>query len=255
MSAPLLTLPIMLPKLNFAPQEFSACLSLNNNIPSCVPWPGLCLRLCRCLCRAIVCLLCLLPAAVSPSVRPQARSRGLVMSVCLLFFHPLDDGSTHLDQEPVAATCAIPHTDDLAAQGSKRPLYCKSFFTLPPTHPHSSSSSSSSSSAPLPPLPAPPSAHDLPVPRHWSSVRVSSRRLASLPQVRGLIAQCTPPIRDRWAWADETQKQTCPYRDRTVLFCDCLFRFASSKPGPGSDAPAIARPNQAALRLVRSQPS
>jgi hypothetical protein len=72
------------PKLNSAPQEFSACLSLNN--PCCIPcwtWP---VSVSASVLVSVSVSRYRLPAcplpAVSESVRPQARSRGLVMCVC-----------------------------------------------------------------------------------------------------------------------------------------------------------------------------
>lgn len=207
----------MLPKLNSAPQEFSACLSLNN-IPSHPVSPGLacicvCVGVCVCVCVALsfACFACCQHLVTSSEfVRPQTRSRGLVMSVCVsapcpvgvsacLSVHLLDeDGSIHLDQEaslavcpPVTATCTIPHTDDGLQATAVCTVHPSSRCFHPPTHSSSAAVHLSHQCLPLH------AAHDLPVPRHWSSVHVSSRRLASLPQVRGLIAQCTPPIRDR----------------------------------------------------------
>ena len=263
----------MLPKLNSAPQEFSACLSLNDNIPSCVPWPGLCLRLCwcLCLCRSRYRLPALPVASTSrESVRPQARSRSLVMSVrvsappCRYLCPSVgpfvdEDGSIHLDQEasftaspPVTATCAIPHTDDGLQATAVCTGHPSSRCFHPPTHSSSAAVHLSHHCLPLH------AAHDLPVPHHWSSVRVSSRRLASLPQVRGLIAQCTPPIRDRVDEPGSLRQKSKPVLtaigqcySATAFF---VFLPRLNKPGPGSGAPAIARPKKTALRLASSRP-
>jgi hypothetical protein len=94
---------------------------------------------------------------------------------------------------------------------------------------------------------------DRPGPHYWSPVHVSSRRLALVPQVQGLLlnarSQFDSYLRDRWASFDET-KATCLYYD-WKCYC-CLFFI---QPGPGSDMPTIACPNEVALRLVRSRPS
>jgi hypothetical protein len=61
---------------------------------------------------------------------------------------------------------------------------------------------------------------DRPGPHYWSPVHVSSRRLALVPQVQGLLlnarSQFDSYLRDRWASFDET-KATCLYYDWKVL--------------------------------------
>jgi hypothetical protein len=94
---------------------------------------------------------------------------------------------------------------------------------------------------------------DRPVPRYWSPVHVSSRRLALLLQVQGLLlnarSQFDSYLRDRWASVMRQKRRAFTMIGK----CYCCLFFVQL--GPGSDMPTIACPNKVALRLVRSRPS
>ena len=149
------SLPILLPKLNSAPQEFSACLSLNK-IPSHPVSPGLacvCVRVGVCVCVAPSFACFALPVASTSSefVRPQARSRGLVMSVrvsalpCRCLCPSVGPSSRRRRLDPSQSRsishCMPARYGDLRhpTHGRRAPsdrcMYCTSFFTLlPHTH-------------------------------------------------------------------------------------------------------------------------